>query len=123
MVPMTPAEEINRLAARSALARYAADDYREAMRRELAQMAAFVGKPHPKPRPRPARQPRPARGPGRWRVVDGYLPGGRHRFVWVPARAAVTASAARQTAGWPVRHWPASAADGMAYDLSLTVRF
>lgn len=110
----TGTEAVDRFAARAALARYAADDYREARRRELALMAGIVRRPLPRPKPRP----RPSRGPGHWRALKPR-PGEAARLAWVPAPA-VTASVAAYRAA-PVR--AGTAADGMAYDLSRTVRF
>ena len=47
---MTQDAAVDNHAARAARARYAAHDYREARRRELAEMAAFVGRPRPRRR-------------------------------------------------------------------------
>jgi hypothetical protein len=87
----TSTEAVDRLAARSARARYAADAYREARRSELALMAEFVGKPRPRPQPRQTLTRKPRR-PGRWLKAQAR-PGESARLVWVPA--SMTASAAR----------------------------
>ena len=105
---MTQDAAVDNHAARAARARYAAHDYREARRRELAEMAAFVGRPRPR-RPKPRRCTDPSCN------VHNPRPAVTASAVTVPA---VTASA------YQAQPRPAVVVlNGVVHDLTGTKRF